>query len=131
VLRVFMAAIGLLCSAIGCADVPPAAGSVTAVSEGGALEAQVDFEGGVTRGENTLVIHLRALKDDTTDMGLDAVDALMAAHAHEAHAESVTAAGSAFRASRLDLFMTGRWQIELGLSSAESSDLVSFPIDVP
>jgi hypothetical protein len=65
------------------------------------------------------------------DARLLAVDATMAAHAHEAHAEVIDETDAGFIATDLDLFMSGRWLVTLELSLADEPDQVSLPVDVP
>jgi hypothetical protein len=55
----------------------------------------------------------------------------MPAHTHEVHAGSIEQTERGFRASGLNLYMTGRWQLELTLSLDESRDSASLPVDVP
>jgi hypothetical protein len=55
----------------------------------------------------------------------------MPVHAHEARAGKIERTALGFRASELNLFMTGRWQVELTLELAGSGDSVSLPVDVP
>lgn len=114
-----------------CGQAPLEQGSVSAISEAGRFEAEVRFEGAVQRGENALFVKLAARSDEAVDVELLAVDALMPAHGHHAHAEHIDAVEDGFRATRLELFMTGRWQIELGLGAGSEADLVTFPVDVP
>ena len=90
----------------------------------------VRFEGGVKRGQNALWVELTPL-DHATGARLETVEALMAAHGHVAHAGGISATAGGFRAAPLELSMSGRWQVELGLRSDTGSDVVSFPVDVP
>jgi hypothetical protein len=115
---------------VACSAPEPAATSVTVASEHGLVEADVRFVGPVARGDNELFI---ALHPRTTMDGAEllAVDASMAAHAHEAHAGSIAVSDSGFRVAQLDLFMTGRWQLELSVAVADQIDSVSLPVDVP
>jgi len=94
------------------------------------LDADVRFAGPVERGDNELFVELRPLAS-AGEAELLAVDASMAAHAHEAHAESIAATDAGFRVDNLDLFMTGRWQLELSVAVAGQVDSVSLPVDVP
>ena len=113
-----------------CSAPAPAATTVTVTSEHGLCDADVRFVGPVERGDNELLVELRPL-DVAVDAELLAVDASMAAHAHEAHAASIEATASGFRVAGLDLFMTGRWQLELAVALADQTDSVSLPVDVP
>jgi hypothetical protein len=112
-----------------CAAPAPAATSVSVVSEHGLLQADVEL-GSVQRGDNSLFVMLRPLHD-AGDARLVAVDAAMVAHAHEAHAGAIDAEAGGFRATDLDLFMTGRWLVVLELSLSGQDDSVSLPVDVP
>jgi hypothetical protein len=96
----------------------------------GLVKAEVHFDGPLQRGENALLAQLTPLSDADAPRLL-AVDALMAAHAHQAHARSIDDTPTGYEARSLDLFMAGRWQVELSLGVAERRDSVSFAVDVP
>lgn len=99
-------------------------------SEHGLVEATVALDGGdVTRGVNDFRITLRAAEGSAPPT-LRSVDATMAVHGHRADATSIVDDGAAFHTD-LDLFMSGRWQIALGVELDASSDVVEFAIDVP
>ncbi len=117
--------------ATGCSSPAPADGSLDALSDAGSVEVQVQFDGPVRRGQNALSVRLSTRDAAQVPPLLAAVDALMPAHGHEAHAQQIVELDDVFHATELDLFMTGRWQIELELSSGEVLDRVSFPVDVP
>jgi hypothetical protein len=102
---------------------------VQLVSDGGLVEADVEVTTPVVRGENQLLVALATRTGAEAE--LIAVDATMAAHGHRAHAASIEHVSSGFRVDALDLFMTGRWLIELELSVDGQSDRVSLPVDVP
>jgi hypothetical protein len=114
---------------LGCSAPAPAETSVTLSSESGLIEATIHFEAPVQRGDNTLVVELAAPAGGEPQLG--AVNAFMVAHNHQSHAGSIRETSLGFEASQLDLFMTGRWQLELELRLAGQSDLVSMPVDVP
>jgi hypothetical protein len=120
--------IGLLLTS--CAEAAPTETSVDLISDAGLLEAHVRFAGPVERGENALLVEL-APTSGAGEPRLLAVSAVMPAHAHEAHAGSIERTPSGFRASELNLFMTGRWQVELTLELAGHGDSLSLPVDVP
>jgi hypothetical protein len=120
----------LTAALVGCSAPAPAATSVSLVSERGLLDADVTVSTPVARGDNELFVQLRPHAADGP-VRLLAVDATMAAHAHEAHAEAIDEADAGFYAKKLDLFMTGRWLVTLELSFADEPDSVSLPIDVP
>ena len=115
---------------VGCSAPEEAPGSGTVVSERGLVDVDVEFEGPVVRGDNRLRVKLDA-QAASGAAELVAVDASMAAHAHEAHATAIVAQDGAFEVQGLDLFMTGRWQLELALSVGKELDHASLPVDVP
>ena len=115
---------------VSCSAPAPAETSVTLSSERGLVQATVRFLGPVRRGENALVAELSAASPGA-EPRLAAVSAFMVTHNHEAHAGSISETDGGFEASELDLFMTGRWQLELELSVAGEPDLLSLPVDVP
>jgi hypothetical protein len=120
----------LLLAVTACGEPAPAATSVELISDAGLVEARVAFVGPVERGDNALLVELAPTHGKGVPRLL-AVDAVMPAHTHEAHAAAIERAEQGFRASRLNLYMTGRWQLELTLSLDESRDSVSLPVDVP
>jgi len=99
-------------------------------SQHGLVEATVALDGSeLARGVNDFSITLRA--DDTSaPPTLKSVDATMAVHGHRADASNIVSDGAAFHTD-LDLFMSGRWQIALGVELDASSDVVEFALDVP
>jgi len=115
---------------VGCSAPDPAETSVSLVSERGLVDADIRIVTPVARGKNQLFVALRA-HAAAGEARLLAVDATMAAHAHEAHAEAIDETDVGFVATDLDLFMTGRWLLTLELSLADEPDSVSLPIDVP
>jgi hypothetical protein len=120
----------LLLALSSCAGPTPADTSVELVSERGLITARVDFAGPIVRGDNELLVELRAM-DGSAQPRLLAVSALMVAHTHRAQAAEIATIGSGFRVERLNLFMTGRWQLELELGLDATADSVSLPVDVP
>jgi hypothetical protein len=99
-------------------------------SEHGLVDATVALEGSeIARGVNDFSITLRAT-DGSTRATLKSVDATMAVHGHRADASNIVSDGDAFHTD-LDLFMSGRWQIALGVELETSSDLIEFALDVP
>ena len=121
--------LGLLLAACGA---PAATAShVRVESENGSITAEVEFDGGVARGDNTVNVRLTAADDGRAAPELLLVDAAMLAHDHRATARAVVLEGDTYRVSGLDLFMAGRWLIALELSQGEKPDRASFAIDVP
>jgi hypothetical protein len=114
----------------GCSAPAPAETTVSLISERGLLDADVTIVTPVARGDNQLFVRLRP-HAAPGEARLLAVDATMAAHAHEAHAGAIDETDSGFVATELDLFMTGRWLLTLELSLADEADRVSLPVDVP
>lgn len=99
-------------------------------SQNGLVEATVALDGSeIARGVNDFSIRLRAA-DGAALPSLKSVDATMAVHGHRADASSIVSDGEAFHTD-LDLFMSGRWQVELGVELDTSSDVVEFALDVP
>jgi hypothetical protein len=100
-------------------------------SQHGLVEATVALESPeIARGANDFSIALRAAEGSASPT-LVSVEASMAAHGHRASAARIVSEGDAFQAVDLDLFMSGRWQIALGVELETSSDLVEFALDVP
>jgi hypothetical protein len=100
-------------------------------SRQGLVEATVSLAGReLARGANDFSIGLRAAQSASVPV-LTSMDASMAAHGHHVSASSIVSEGQTFRALGLDLFMSGRWQITLGVELEASSDLVEFALDVP
>ncbi len=117
-------------AAAGCSSPEPTAERLSLVSDRGLLAADVSFAAPVARGNNELWVALTPLESEG-EARLLAVDATMAAHAHVAHAEHIASVGSTFEVQGLDLFMSGRWQLELSLRISDADDTLSFPVDVP
>lgn len=100
-------------------------------SSHGLVEATVALDNRqLIRGPNDFSITLRADNGPSLPV-LTSVEASMAVHGHHASASSIVSDGETFRAVGLDLFMSGRWQIALGVELEDSSDLVEFALDVP
>jgi hypothetical protein len=124
-------AVSLICLVLAsCAEPAPPETSLDLISDAGLLEAHVHFAGPVERGDNELLVEL-APTSGAGEPRLLAVSAVMPVHAHEAHAGKIERTALGFRASELNLFMTGRWQVELTLELAGNGDSVSLPVDVP
>lgn len=99
-------------------------------SRGGLVEATVALDGSeLSRGVNDFSVTLRATEGSSPPV-LKSVDATMAVHGHRADASSIISDGEVFHAD-LDLFMSGRWQIALGVELDAASDEVEFALDVP
>jgi len=120
----------LAAALVGCSAPAPAETSVSLVSDRGLLDADIRIGTPVQRGNNELFVTLHPHAADGAARLL-AVDATMAAHAHAAQAELIDETPTGFHATKLDLFMTGRWLITLELSLADEPDSVSLAIDVP
>lgn len=106
-------------------------------SEQGLVEATVALEAAeLARGPNDFVVTLQAAAAGaSTSKGtprLASVEAVMAAHGHHAGAPNILPdADGTFRVEQLDLFMSGRWQVTLGVELEARSDTVDFALDVP
>lgn len=112
-----------------CSSPEPAPLSVSLLSEAGLVEAKVDVVSPVVRGDNELFVALEPREDAEAE--LVSVDAAMVAHGHRAHASTIELGAAGFHVSGLDLFMTGRWLLELKLNVDGQSDRATFPVDVP
>jgi len=100
-------------------------------SNHGLVEATVSLtQPEIARGPNDFSIALSATNGASSPL-LTSVEASMAAHGHHASAVSIDSDGQAFRAVGLDLFMSGVWQIALGVELDDRSDVVEFSLDVP
>lgn len=129
-LRLSCTHVPLLLAAAACAEPAPLRGSAELVSDAGLVEARVQFVDPIERGDNALLVELTATQGPGSPRLLS-VDAVMPAHTHQAHAGSIAASEGGFLASRLNLYMTGRWQLELELELADARDSISFAVDVP
>jgi hypothetical protein len=128
----FLALVVTSSALLGCSAPAPAETTVSLVSERSLLDADIRVSTPVARGDNELFVQLRPhVPAAEGSARLLAVDATMAAHAHEAHAEAIAETDGGFYAKKLDLFMTGRWLVTLELAFADEPDRVSLPIDVP
>ena len=97
----------------------------------GLVEATVALDGPqIARGPNDFSIALRAAQGSSSPL-LTSVDASMAVHGHHVSASSIVNDSGTFHAAGLDLFMSGRWQVALGVELEDASDLVEFALDVP
>jgi hypothetical protein len=129
VIRFPLALSPLLLALAACSSPEPAAVSVQLTSESGRVSADVEVVTPVVRGDNELFVQLQAR--DGARASLVSVDAAMVAHGHRAHAERIEPSDGAFHVGSLDLFMTGRWLIELGLEVDGKPDRATLPVDVP
>jgi len=86
-------------------------------------------EPSLERGVHNFMVELRAAKQGPEPTLLSA-EATMAAHGHRASA-SVLPSGARYRVQDLDLFMSGRWLVSLGVTLEDRSDIVEFAFDVP
>jgi len=100
-------------------------------SEHGLVEATVALDSpAITRGPNDLSVTLRSTEAKLAPT-LTSVQASMAAHGHRASTADIVSDGETFRVTNLDLFMSGRWQVTLGVELEDSSDVIEFALDVP
>ncbi|HYP89737.1 MAG TPA: hypothetical protein VEQ59_16330 [Polyangiaceae bacterium] len=125
------AAIAGLSLVAACSSAAPAELSVSVVSDKGLVDADVRVASPVERGENDVFVELRPHRGDGEPQLL-ALRATMAAHGHEARAGVIEHTAAGYHAADLDLFMTGRWLLELDLLAVDGEpDSVSLPVDVP
>ena len=115
---------------VACSSPAPAELSRSLVSDQGLIDVEVRIASPVRRGDNELFVDLSP-HEGRGRASLVAVNATMAAHGHEAHASSVEGTAEGYHAFGLDLFMSGRWQLELELELDAQPDTVSLPVDVP
>lgn len=113
----------------GCSAPDPAPVTVQLLSESGRVSAEVRVVTPVVRGVNELFVDLAPSEGSSAE--LVAVEAVMAAHGHHAQADHIERDAEAFHVEALDLFMTGRWLIELSLEVDGEADHASLPVDVP
>ncbi len=100
-------------------------------SEQGFVDATVALdEAALARGPNDFLVTLHAAAGAASPV-LTSVEATMAAHGHHASTSDIESDGSAFRVQDLDLFMSGRWQVVLGVELDAHSDVVEFALDIP
>lgn len=99
------------------------------VSDSGRVSADVEVVTPVVRGRNELFVELGPRDGALAE--LVAVDAAMVSHGHRAHAPRIQESDGTFHVDALDLFMTGRWLIELTLEVDGEVDHASLPVDVP
>ena len=126
----------LVCSA--CVGTPDDTATLSAetpliqASERGSVEATIRLtDGRLDAGPHDLSVELKALTD-SGDAGpvLVSASASMPAHGHQVSA-AVSKSSSGYRVEELDLFMSGRWQVVLGVELDARSDSVDFALDVP
>ncbi|MDF3069106.1 MAG: hypothetical protein K0R38_4707 [Polyangiaceae bacterium] len=120
----------LLLSLLSACSAPePAPATVQLVSDSGRVSADVEIVTPVVRGRNELYVELAP--QDGARAALVAVDAAMVTHGHRSHAAKIEQEDRLFHVGSLDLFMTGRWLIELSLEVDGEADHASLPVDVP
>ena len=99
-------------------------------SERGLVDATVTLEeASLNRGKHNFQVALTPSEGDALP-ALVSAEATMPAHGHRVSAE-VAAAGSDFVIEDMNLFMSGRWQVTLGVELDTRSDSVEFALDVP
>jgi hypothetical protein len=113
----------------GCSAPPDAGASLSGVSEQGLARADLRFEDGLRRGSNSLWTELESLSH--AEPRLVRVEALMVSHSHRAACDDIEKTSQGFHAPDLNLFMSGRWRLELELLVGAEPDSVTFAIDVP
>ena len=86
-------------------------------------------EPSLARGVHNFTVGLSAANGGAAPALLSA-EATMAAHGHRADAV-IEPSGTRYQIEDLDLFMSGRWQVTLGVELERRSDVVEFALDVP
>jgi hypothetical protein len=104
-------------------------------SDAGLVQATVTLgEHELSRGPHTFMVDLSAL-DGSAQPELLSFEAAMPGHGHRVSAGAIDATDSAgartYHVQDLDLFMSGRWQVTLGVELDDRSDSVEFALDVP
>ena len=104
--------------------------SLTLRSQAELVDATVALqEPSLARGVHNFMVGLTAADGDAAPALLSA-EATMAAHGHRAEA-IIEPSGAQYQIEDLDLFMSGRWQVTLGVELEQRSDVVEFALDVP
>lgn len=115
---------------VACSSPAPAELSLSLLSERGLIDAEVQVVAPVQRGGNQLRVELRSHLGEG-EASLEAVNATMAAHGHEATAGAIEPTSSGYVVRDLGLFMSGRWEVELEVALDGQRDTLSLPVDVP
>ncbi len=137
VLRLVFSSLFALLVCFGCVGAPDDTAALSAEkplirgSAQGLVEATIRLsEGRLERGPHDLLVELRATQGDPMPV-LVSASASMPAHGHEVSATGISTDSSGYRVEGLDFFMSGRWEVALGVELDGSSDSVDFAIDVP
>lgn len=112
-----------------CSSPEPAPLSVEVLSDAGWVQVDVEVVSPVVRGNNELFVTLQPREHTAAD--LVSVEAAMVAHGHHSRAARIERDAAGFHVTELELFMTGRWLLELELSVDGQPDRASLPVDVP
>ena len=83
----------------------------------------------LVRGPNDFRVTLHAAGG--AEPSLTSAEASMAAHGHHTVTSDIVRTSSGYLVSGLDLFMSGRWQVTLGVLEDNATDVVVFALDVP
>jgi hypothetical protein len=102
------------------------------LSDSGRVTAEVQSDGPIAEGENDLLVRISPASGASIErIEIDAVSALMPAHAHATEPARVTREGDAHRIHDLPLTMPGRWEITLKLREDDAPDSLRFGVEVP
>jgi hypothetical protein len=100
-------------------------------SDQGLVDATLTLQGGaLDRGPHDFLVGLRATRGDSAAVLMSAT-ASMPAHGHQVGAQGIVRDGDGFRIEQLDLFMSGRWDVALGVEVDATSDVIELALDVP
>ena len=123
----------------GCVGAPEGAeslnggASVVQSSNDGLVDATVTLgAASLARGSNSFLVALEPAADASADTPIltDAI-ATMPAHGHSVTATGIAPDGASYRIGDLDFFMSGLWQVDLGVALGARTDHVVFDLDVP
>lgn len=127
----------LLVTATACVGTPDDAASLGAGaplvqrSDAGLVEATVSLaEAKLDRGPHDFQVDLSAPSSNATPELVSFV-AAMPGHGHRVVAGEIALEDDAYHVRDFDLFMSGRWQVTLGVALADRTDSVEFALDVP
>jgi hypothetical protein len=106
--------------------------AIGVLSDSGRVTADVESDGPISEGSNDLLVRISPASGASIErIEIDAVSALMPAHAHATEPARVTRDGDAYRIHALPLTMPGRWEITLKLREDDAPDSLRFGVEVP
>lgn len=102
------------------------------LSDTGRVTADVQSDGPIAEGSNDLLVWISPAAGASIErIEIDAVSALMPAHAHTTKPAQVKRERDAYRIHDLRLSMPGRWEITLNLREDDAPDNLRFGVEVP